>query len=67
MASGDKESFAQGKMEESDLVGDAVDLANEIGEDPEQTAPDGIQLLMVIGTDEQLAGRSGKNDEARRK
>lgn len=60
MAGGDEEALGHGEMEKADLVGDPVQPANEVGKDAEQTGLALIELLVVIGGNEQVARRGRK-------
>jgi hypothetical protein len=48
------------KWRKPDLVGDSVEPANEVGKDAEQTGLALIELLVVVGGNEQLARRGRK-------
>src|SRR5690348_314975 len=60
VAPGDEEVLGHSEMEEPDLVGDPVEAEGKIGKDAKQASLTRIELLVVVGGDEQLARRGGK-------
>ena len=49
-------------MEKADLLGEPVEIADEIGEDAVGTAAADIELLMLVGGDEQLPRGNGQGE-----
>jgi hypothetical protein len=47
-------------MEKADLIGGAVQPADEVGEDAVDASVIGMQLLMLVGGDEELPCRGRK-------
>ncbi|HET7446711.1 MAG TPA: hypothetical protein VFJ49_02115 [Methyloceanibacter sp.] len=60
MAAGDEEVLGHGEMEEANFVGDPVEAESKIGKDAKQASLTRIELLVVVGGDEQLARSGGK-------
>src|SRR5215470_6025024 len=60
MAPGDEEVLNHSEMEEADLVGRSVGAEDKSGKDAEQASLTRIELLVIVGGDEQLKRRSGK-------
>jgi len=56
----DEEVLDHSEMEEADLVGRSVEAEDKIGKDAEQASLARIELLVVVGGDEQLTRRGGK-------
>ena len=49
-------------MEEANVLGEPVEIADEIGEDAVEAAAADIRLLMLVGGDEKLARGNGQGD-----
>lgn len=49
-------------MEEADVLGEPVEIADEIGEDAVEAAAADIRLLMLVGGDEKLARGNGQGE-----
>ena len=59
-AAGDEQGLGQGKMQKADLLGGAVEPADEIGKDAVEAGLGPMQLLMLVAGDEERARRLGK-------
>ena len=59
-AAGDEQGLGQGKMQKADLLGGAVEPADEIGKDAVEGRLGPMQLLMLVGGDEDRARRLWK-------
>ena len=49
-------------MKKADLLGEPVEIADEIGEDAVEAAAAHIELLMLVGGDEELARGNGQGE-----
>ena len=59
-APADDQPLGHGEMEKTDFLGDAVELADEVGQDAIETVTAGIELLVLVAGDEQVSRRGGK-------
>jgi hypothetical protein len=59
-AAGDEQSLGQGKMQKADLLGGAVEPADEIGKDAVEGRFGPMQLLMFVAGNKKRAGGLGK-------
>ena len=60
VAASDEEVLGHGEMEKANFVGDPVEAESKIGKDAKQASLTRIELLVVVGGDEQLARSGGK-------
>jgi hypothetical protein len=49
-------------MKKADLLGEPVEIADEIGEDAVEAAGAHIELLMLVGGDEEFARGNGQGE-----
>ncbi len=59
-APADDQPLGHGEMEKADLLGDAVELTDEVGQDAIEAMPAGIELLVLVGGEEQVSRRRGE-------
>jgi hypothetical protein len=55
-----QQRLGHGEMEKANLIGGAVQPADEVGEDAVDASVIGMQLLMLVGGDEELPCRGRK-------
>ena len=58
-AAGDEQRLGQGEMEKADLFSQPVEIADEVGQNAVETAAARVELLMLIGGDEELPRYGG--------
>ena len=54
-APADDQSLGHGEMEKADLLGDPVELADEVGQDAIEAVTAGVELLVLVAGDEQVS------------
>ena len=64
-AAGDEQGLGQGKVQKANLLGGAVEPADEIGKDAVEGRFGPVQLLMFVAGDEECAGRLWKVGQRR--